>query len=260
MINIGQILLLSSSLASLTYFLGTLIMALPIPLYGIKKWGTRLITDGIYSAIWINIYGTIISVMQYINSLLGVSWSYYYQWIYAVLVEEVDLYAIIRTVYVAASISQDPALTVFLAPLSFIFSFLTGLITTTETLLVISNVVYEYAPVFVVLGILFLSIPFRIGRSVGGSLIAFGVVFYSALPYLPQFLTSLGINILNISVSGNDITNTVNFLITQAIPLLVEGTLVFPIAYLIILSGITIGLGSAITGYSSRMPIPIEIF
>ncbi|AWR97309.1 hypothetical protein DFR86_06915 [Acidianus sulfidivorans JP7] len=260
MINIGEVLLISSSLASLTYVIGALIMALPIPLYGVKKWGTRLITDGIYATIWTDIYGLTMYIIQYINNLLGASWSYYYQWIYAVLVEEVDLYAVIRTAYVFASVSQDPAITVFLAPLSFIFSFLTGLITTTETLLVISNVVYEYTPIFVALGILFLSMPFRIGRNIGSSLIAFGIVFYSALPYLPNFLTSLGINVLDLSTSSGNITDTINFLITQAIPLLIEGTLVFPIAYLIILSGITIGLGSAISGYSARMPIPIEIF
>jgi hypothetical protein len=47
---------------------------------------------------------------------------------------------------------------------------------------------------------------------------------------------------------------------TKVVPLLIEGTIVLPIAYMIILSGISIGVGAAISGYSSRLPIPIEIF
>jgi hypothetical protein len=130
-----------------------------------------------------------------------------------------------------------------------------------ETILTISYLVYQNVGIFIALGILFLSLPFRIGRSIGGALIGFAVVFYIGLPYLPNFLTGLGVNVLNPPVvSSNNANDILNFLATEAIPFYVEGTVVLPVAYLTILSGLSIGLGSAISGYSSRLPIPIEIF
>ncbi|AWR94373.1 DNA import protein CedA [Acidianus brierleyi] len=261
MFNSFYFLGIAFNLAILTYFIGVLLMGSPIPVYGIKKWGPKLISDGIYSAVLVNSFEAILYFSQQISNIIGSNWTSFYNWIYQVIAQELEIYTLIRTLYATISISQDPAVSIFLSPLTIFFSFLTGLIATMETILTISYLVNENVGIFIALGILFLSLPFRIGRSIGGALIGFAVVFYIGLPYLPNFLTGLGVNVLNPpAVNSNSASDILNFLATEAIPFYVEGTVVLPAAYLTILAGLSIGLGSAISGYSSRLPIPIEIF
>lgn len=255
-------LFLASSLGALTYFIGTLIMGLPIPVYGVKKWGPKLILDGLYVTALVNIYGSIISLATMIQSYLGATWSNFFKWICCLIIQEIALNAFLRTIYGIIAAASGPAAGVLLAEVGFLFSILGSLITTSETILITARIVYEYSQVFVALGILLISIPFRIGRGVGGSLIGFSIVFYSALPYLPNFLTSLGVNVLqNLNNIPNDEAYCIIiYLMTKVVPFLIEGTIVLPIAYIIMLSGISIGVGALISGYSSRLPIPLEIF
>ncbi|NON63484.1 DNA import protein CedA [Acidianus sp. RZ1] len=257
----GDFLFISSSLASLTYFIGTLIMGLPLPVYGVKKWGTKLILDGIYATVLINIYALIIYASQYIGSILGASWPNFFSWLYQILQVQITVSTLVKTAYVAASFSDDPGLSILMAPLMSLFSLLSGLIAVVETIIILSYVVYDYSGVFIAIGILFISLPFRIGRAIGGALIGFSIVFYIGLPYLATFLSQLGVNILINGVPSN--TNAgglVNSMATQVVPIYVEGILVMPSAYLVILSGLALGLGSAISGSSARLPFPIEIF
>lgn len=257
---IAEMLILSSSLSSLTYTIGTLLIGLPIPIGSLKRWGIKLINDGIYANIWVNLYGALSSISIDIQNWLGASWSNYFNWLNNMLVTEVDLYLLVKSAYLMAVASLDPALQSLLSPLSFISSVISGIISLTATLMVISNVIYNYVPLFAALGILLLSLPFRVGRGIGGSLIAFSIIFWSALPYLPNFLDIFGVNLLNLASEASKAPDLVQWFLTQGLPGLIEGTLVFPIAYLTLLSALTIGLGSAISGYSARMPIPIEIF
>lgn len=257
---IAEILLISSSLSSLTYALGALFMGLPIPIGGLKRWGNRLITDGIYANIWVNIYGAISSINLNIQSWLGADWGSYFNWINNLLINEINTYLLVKSIYAIIIASFDPAVQSVLSSLSFISSIISGVISFTATLIIISTVIYEYAPLFASLGILLLSLPFRIGRGIGGSLIAFSIVFWSALPYLPNFLNILGANPLNLASEAARAPDLVEWLLTQGIPSLISGTIIFPIAYLTILGALTIGLGTAISGYSSKLPIPLEIF
>ncbi|MFP3399176.1 DNA import protein CedA [Acidianus sp.] len=262
MFNIGEMLFLASSLGALTYFIGTLIMGLPIPIYGIKKWGPKLILDGLYVTALVNAYGSILALSSMIQSYLGATWCNFFKWVCCLIIQEIALNAFLRTIYGIIAVASGPTAGVLLSEVGVLFSLFGSLITTSETLLIIARIVYEYSQVFIALGILLISIPFRVGRGVGGSLIGFSIVFYAALPYLPNFLTSLGVNVLqNLNnIPNNNACCIIVYLMTKVIPLLIEGTIVLPIAYMIILSGISIGVGAAISGYSFRLPIPIEIF
>ncbi len=256
-----EFLAIAFDLAVLTYFIGTLIMGLPIPVYGLKKWGPKLISDGIYSAVLVNLFELILYVSQEISSVLGASWVNFYQWIYQVIAQELNIFFLVKVLYAAAYASEDPALTALMSPLLFLFSLITGLLTTMETILIISYVVLNESGLFIAMGIMLMALPFRIGRSIGGALIGFAVVFYIGLPYLPNFLSGLGMNILTVTYSNTSNTqDIVTQLITYIIPYYVESTVILPSAYITILSGLSIGLGSAISGYSSRLPIPIDIF
>jgi hypothetical protein len=255
-----EILYLAQNVALLTYFLGVLLYALPIPVYGIKKWAPKLVNDGIYASVWINSYVGLLYFITYLMQLLGISWQNFFEWLNKILGLELQLYLIIRSTYILASSTPDPAFTIFLSPISVFFSFLTGLITITETIIILSKIIYQYTPIFISIGILLLSIPFRIGRGIGASLISSFTVFYIGLPYLPIFLYNLNLDILNLqSVNNTNIGDLVNFLATTVLPNLISATVIMPLIYVGILAGLSIGLAFAISGTSGRLPFPIEI-
>jgi len=252
-----ELLYLAQNLAVLTYVLGVLFYALPIPVYGIKKWAPRLISDGIYASVWVNIYAGVLYFISLLSSIIGVSWDSFFLWLRKVLGVELNLYLIIRAA--AATASVDPALSVLVAPFTLFMSFLTGLITILQTIIIISEMVYQYTPIFISLGILLLSIPFRIGRGIGASLISSFSVFYIGLPYLPQFLDNLNMDILSLPPPPNQPQDLITVLATEIVPQIIAATIVMPLIYITILAGLSIGLAYAISGTSGRLPFPIDI-
>ncbi|MEM0173824.1 MAG: DNA import protein CedA [Sulfolobaceae archaeon] len=253
-----ELLYIAQNLAILTYFLGVLLYALPIPIYGIKKWAPKLVSDGIYASVWVNIYAGILYMISLISNIIGISWDSYFLWLRQVLGFELNLYLIIRAT--AATASVDPALSVLVAPFTLFMSFMTGLITLLQTIIIISEIVYQYTPIFISLGILLLSIPFRIGRGIGASLIASFTIFYIGLPYLPEFLNNLNMNILSLPPPSTDQPqDLINLLATQIVPQIIAATIVMPLIYITILAGLSIGLAYAISGTGGRLPFPIDI-
>lgn len=261
MYNPFELLYLAQSISVLTYFIGALFYALPIPVYGVKKWAPRLVSDSIYVSVWANIYGIIIYLMNYLLNLIGASWSNFFAWLNNVLNIELNLYVIARVGYALAALSPDPSISVVVAPFTVFLSFLTGLIYTLETIITISELIYDYAPLFVAIGILLMSLPFRVGRAAGASMIAASIVFYSGLPYMPNFLSALNINIAsNIStLSTSNPSDLITYLATAVVPTLISATIVGPLIYMGILAALSIGLGNAIGG-STRLPFPIDLF
>ncbi|MCY0860390.1 MAG: hypothetical protein OWQ54_08185 [Sulfolobaceae archaeon] len=254
-------LYIGMSLSVLTYMIGAMIMALPIPVYGVKKWGPRLIGDGIYSAVWINIYGGVIYLIQSISQAIGVSWSYFITWIETVVSEEISMYTFTRAFSGLLS-SVDPSIAIFFAPISYIISLLTGIIASTETFIVIAFIINNYYGFFIALGIALMSIPFRVGKGIGASLISFSVVFEIGLPYMPDFLNGLGMNPLRIELglpSSANLNNGLVYLTTVLVPTAMTSLVILPLVYLGILAGLSMGLSYAIGG-SYKLPIPLEIF
>ncbi|QIW23263.1 hypothetical protein EWF20_03305 [Sulfolobus sp. S-194] len=249
--NIFDFLFYAQILASLTYSLGALFYALPIPVYGVKKWGPRMITDSIYIVVWITIYTVVLSLMQQLLTLLGASWSSYFQWLYAV-----ENYDIIQYEIIEAIINAMQYVSGTFAPFM-LFTFLLSMATSfIEFLTIISQMIYQYSGLFIAMGILLMAIPFRIGRAIGASFIASSIVFYIGLPYLPIFLTQLDLNILNIHLSSSP---NISIVLQYEIPEIFIANLLAPTSYIILLSGLSIGLGNTIGGYGSRVPFLIDI-
>lgn len=261
MYNVFEVLYLAQTISVLTYIIGALFYALPIPVYGIKRWAPRLVSDGIYVSVWANIYGLIIYLMNYLLNILGASWSNFFSWLNEALNVELNIYVIVRGSYALAALSPDPSISVMVSPFTVFLSFLTGLIYTLETIMTIAELIYKFAPLFVAIGILLMSLPFRVGRAAGASLIAASIVFYSGLPYLPNFLSALDMNIAgNFSaLLPSNPSDLLQYLATAVVPTLISATILGPLIYLGILAGLSIGLGNAIGG-SSRLPFPIDIF
>ncbi|QKQ99948.1 hypothetical protein GWK48_05750 [Metallosphaera tengchongensis] len=255
--NAFEILAISQDLSSLTYFIGALIMALPLPVYGLKRWGPRMIVDGIYASILVNLYESFLTLMENLGNMLGVNWAYYMNWIYQLLLGELEVYTTIKTIYSVAISAPYSGFNPFLATIGLLLSMISGFMSVTGTIIVISQLILNYSGLIISLGILLMSLPFRIGRSIGGSMIAFGIVFYLGLPLLPNFLSSFGVNILQQGFSQSEL-NSISGLATIVIPAYIEGTVLMPLAYIGILTSITLGLGSAISGSYSRLPIPVD--
>jgi len=249
--NVFEVLFYAQLLASLSYSLGSLFYALPIPVYGIKKWGPKLISDSIYTMVWTAIYTGVLGFTQQLLSLLGVSWSSYFQWLY-----QVENYDIIQYELIKAMLDALQYLGGTFAPFM-LFSFLLSIATSfVEFLTITSQMIYQYTGIFVALGILLMSLPFRIGRSIGASFISASLVFYVGLPYLPTFLAQLDLNILNLHFPPNP---SVTFILQYAIPEIFLANLLVPSSYIVLLSGLSVGLGNTIGGYGSRVPFIVEV-
>ncbi|BFH73459.1 hypothetical protein SJAV_14030 [Sulfurisphaera javensis] len=249
--SVFDFLFYAQILASLTYTLGSLFYALPIPVYGVKKWGPKLITDSIYVIVWVTIYTAVLAFMQQLLDMLGASWPSYFQWLYTVENYDILQYEIVKGIldsiqYIAGAFAP-------FMMFSFLLSMATSFI---EFLTIISQMIYQYSGLFIAMGILLMALPFRIGRSIGASFIAASIVFYIGLPYLPTFLTQLDLNILKMNLPPNP---NISIVLQYEIPQIFIANLLAPTSYIILLSGLSIGLGNAIGGYGSRVPFLVDI-
>ncbi len=181
-----NILLLAFSLSVLTYYLGTLIYALPIPWWGLKRWAPTLIYDGAASALLIFSAGVIVSSTEYIAGLLGASWGNFYSWS-AQRISYVAMFTagigLLKT-WFSSNIVGGNVFGAFVNPL---ITALTYVMIALETITIIGLIVQTYFTKMIFLGILLFSIPFRIARSIGAGLLSFAIVFYVGLPLLPLF-------------------------------------------------------------------------
>jgi len=257
--SVFQILYYSQLLASLTYFLGALIYALPVPVYGIKKWAPKLILDSIYVMVWNSIYLGVLYFMIQLLSMLGVNWGTYFAFLNQMVTAEEGLYLTIETALTILKIFELPSM-VYIVPLGQIVTLVLSLMSFTEILITVSELIYSYAGYFIALGVLFLSIPFRIGRSVGGAFIGTSIVFYVGLPYLPQFMQDLGISIYLSTPTPNSVNQYIQLYFEKVIPSIIMAYFLAPTIYIFILLGFSAGLSSLVSGYGSRLPIIVDVF
>ncbi len=176
---------LSLYLAFLSYYIGVLILASPIPLYHFKKWGPILIKDAILVFILLISIDNILSFIGKISSIIGASWNGYNAWIRNTLTFLEEQRFIILSFYLAlktfnASIIYADLLGPLLRTISYnIFAL--------YTYSFIGSFFHNYLLLLMSMGLLFIAIPFRIGRSAGAWLLALAIVFYIGLPLLPAF-------------------------------------------------------------------------
>ncbi|ACP35551.1 conserved hypothetical protein [Sulfolobus islandicus L.S.2.15] len=258
------ILYIAMNIATLTYTIGSLFYGLPIPIYGLKKWGPRMMSDAIYAAVWINIYGVIIFAIGQIQSLLGVDWSSFFSSIlqlqanmFSALIQVKSIYYIITTEKISM------ALALLADPLLQFSSFITDIIFLLQFFIDLGEFIQQSYMILIAIGILLLSLPFRIGKGIGGTLISSAITFYIGLPYLPVFIQEMSsTSLAQIGSQLSTITdvNTLVATIAGIVPELVIIFIIIPMLYLSILAGISLGLGNAIGGSSGRVPFPLDLF
>mgnify|MGYP001772517116 CR=1 FL=1 len=288
-------------LATITYTLGGLLFMLPIPVHGVKKWGQNMIKDGIYATFWTAIYDAVLKFANFLMGLLGASWPTYMFTLSTATGTLGAAYTMLAGIIAGAKAIGGLDIPIISGIGKAVGSF-QPLIAATQgmgdllefyILLYAFSVFIEFtAPLLIALGVMFMSLPFRIGRGIGSMLIAFSLVFYIGLPLLPVFdgliLAALfaGLKLPSIwdflataqflsdpaaatllTVNGTvqffqDLVNDVYILVQVGNPivlLLIEG-LIVPILYLTILVGLTVGLAEAIGERTGNVPIVLDIF
>ena len=181
-------------LATITYTLGGLLFMLPIPVHGVKKWGQNMIKDGIYATFLAAIYKFILSITKIIMGMLHISWQSY---ILTLTAEELAVggaYIFLSSLLSLESFfSSIPILGTIVSIVGgkeFIKGLASSLGATLQfiTMLYAFSVFIEFtAPLLIAIGIMFMALPFRIGKDAGAFLISFSLVLYVGLPFLPTF-------------------------------------------------------------------------
>lgn len=185
------LLLVSFHLSVLTYYLGTLIYALPVPWRGLKKWGPEMIYDGAVSATLVFAFTLIVAGVEYLRSLAGGGWEEFYSWIMGRLGIIASYQLLASTIATALGSASGFSLSSLLWPH---LRMLSQAAIVLNTLAALGLVVQRFHVRMLALGVLLYAIPFRAARTAGAALMAFTIVFYIALPLMPLFVQSLATN------------------------------------------------------------------
>ncbi len=179
--------MIASDLAMLTYTLGVLILALPVPYRPLKSWGPKLIIDSITAAVLISSITLIISAGDIILNELGIGWDSFYLWLSS-------LTAGLSTAFLgltyASTLIRSSSYSFLSAPLGIAASLLTTAFSSVKLIYLLSSFIYSFRDKLGVIGVLLYSLPFRMGKGVGAFLIAASVVMYVGFPLMPAFVNT----------------------------------------------------------------------
>ena len=184
-----DILSLAFYLSVLSYCLGALLRALPLPFFTLKKLGRTLMVDGVFSAVLVFSYRTLVSVIDYLGSVLGTDWASFMQWV----ADRSSLLFLVLSVFKATSViaSEAGLGPVFSGIISSIVNLVTTSLTTLLTVSIIALILRVAAGFLIALGILLISVPFRLARGAGAMIIALVIVFSAGTPLMPQFIATV---------------------------------------------------------------------
>ncbi len=187
----GQVdfLILAYRLALLTFYLGVLVYALPIPYSGLKRWAPVLIADSIISAILALSLYYIFDYLDELVQLIGGSWTFFYTWMGSVI----SVLTALKSIVIALYMAPDPlgiisGLKSIIAPFD---KLVTSALYLQAFIFGIAYLVKEYGKLLAVIGVALYAVPFRIARNSGAWLIAFSLVFHGGLQALPVFVSTL---------------------------------------------------------------------
>ncbi len=186
---VSQLLAIATQLAVLTYYTGVLVYMLPIPLKRLKKLAPHLMVDGLYAALLIGLFSTLLYVSDYIGSLSGytltdvlVTTQMYFRGI-------LELYYMKKMYELVLSgipIGRPSlAISIIFIPLMVVYTFI---VSASLSLLSVVLSIINLKAELMALGVALYAIPLRLARSAGASLIAFALVVNAALPFFPHWM------------------------------------------------------------------------
>ena len=184
-----QLLQAALQLSILTYNIGVLVYLLPVPLRRLKRLAPLLIVDGLYSALIVGLFNVLLYASDYIGSISG------YTALDALNIAKNMFERIIllfaQKKYYEYFLSLIPAgkftiiATLMYLPVSLIYG---TVVSASLALLTIIVSVLSLRAELAALGVLLYSIPLRLARSAGASLLAFVIVANAMIPFFPHWL------------------------------------------------------------------------
>lgn len=269
----GELLAVGHSMAALLYVLGVLFQTLPIPYASIKAHGPQLMKDGVISEIAIASVSLVSLFVSWISQIFSTTVS-------MPVSPDVAFWIIITQLSaIAASILLligTLSATVVFAPLAGAISSVTSSILMMITVsLIVWTIVKAIGIIitstwlsFYIFGLVMFALPFRIGRSVGAMFMAGALVAVIAIPIMPSVAVWLqgsigydtGIGPIDDTISKikkNSNPLLITRLLTQIPEMIanlmvsvVISTILFPFAYLLIISMITRSVAMLLGGSS----------
>ena len=186
---LGYLFQLALELSLLTFYIGVLIYALPIPLRGVKRWGGTLLRDSITSYAMALSILSVLGFSNYVARLLGGSWQYLNMW----LSQGLSLVTSLKVVLTALSslLSRVPVASAARALIGPFNDALTADLLFLITVAAIEAMVRYAGTLIAFIGLVLYSLPFRIGREAGAWFIAFTIVFSVGLQAMPAFISTV---------------------------------------------------------------------
>ena len=178
-------LLIAYYLSILSFYLGVLIYALPIPWSGLKRWGPRLIMDSFFVASLAASFDLIIKFVDNLRITLGADWHNFFAFVGGLTIFKTTLLIALATIQSFLS-KFIPGIA---KVLSIIMSKISYSLYASTMMLVLGEFIRTTYWFLASLGIALMAIPFRIARGAGALLLSMALVFYVALPLYPYFLT-----------------------------------------------------------------------
>ncbi len=206
-----DILVLASSLALLSYVIGIIVYALPVPYRPVKKLGMALIIDAIAAMILITIYNVFIYLGNFTLNLLNLTWSDFYNWLVARTATLISVFAGISYLMSMIKLSQYSFLT---SPLNLVLTYVSLALSALKVVYFLSTLIFKFRKELLLLGILLYSLPFRIGKGVGAFLIACSLILFVGFPLMPAFVHYFEGNIVS---SGSFGLTTIKGRVTDAL-------------------------------------------
>lgn len=188
----GDMIGLAHSLPVLTYFLGVMFQTLPIPVKSIRAYGPILMWDGVVAELATASIGLVQLLVQWVSGLLQQSIGAPFT---TPTNEMVIIVSQLSTLdaslfLLIATLSTTVILTPVASALSSILSPVLTVVTVSLIVwLIVQTIIGFLSTIWISLytmGIIFLAIPFRLGRSLGTNLMASSIVLIIMLPFMPS--------------------------------------------------------------------------
>jgi len=178
-------LLVSLYLSQLTFFIGVLIYSLPIPFTGLKRWAPRLISDSIFVT---SIALTLDMIFRFADTLINIlGGSYDLANVFNTFIS-LPLILLMNIVFGYVKGVVPSALRPLVSPLS---SLVSAAYTSLLTIVMLTLIIKQIRWFLATLGVLLMSIPFRIGRGAGAYILALSIVLYVGLPLFPLYVGAI---------------------------------------------------------------------
>jgi len=182
----ADILYIAFLLSVLGYQLGVLLQALPVPIRWAKRWAPTLMSDSVLAAFLIFAYNILFKISDYIVYILKLDIGASTELLTNIVGILGMLIATLKTVINILPPPFSSILSAFFQPL---IALSNATMLSALFLLTITAIVIEYKYMLTAIAVLLYAIPFRLGRSLGASFLAFVIVVPIAIGLLPSWLS-----------------------------------------------------------------------